>query len=102
MMKEYWIIYVLKLENDCWYVGRTTQKAFKNRMNSHWGGRGSWFTIENRPIKLHDIEVYPRSLSGSEAEFYENKRTLKIRHDTDNESVRGGGYTQRQPHWPED
>jgi predicted GIY-YIG superfamily endonuclease len=97
---EYWLIYTLKLKDDCWYVGRTTQKAFKSRMNDHWRGKGSNFTILHPPIRIYDIQVVDRSLSTPEAEAYENKQTIKMASIWGKEYVRGGGYCQAEPRWP--
>lgn len=97
---EFWLIYTLKLEDECWYVGRTTQKAFKNRMKDHWNGKGSNFTRLHKPIRIYDIQVYDRGLTIAEAEGYENKQTLKMASLNGNNYVRGGGYTQETPTWP--
>ena len=98
--KNYWIVYVLKLQDDCWYVGRTTQKMFTARMNKHWKGTASLFTKVHKPLRVWELEIYPRSLSNSEAEAYENKKTIELAIKHTGHYVRGGGYCQASPHWP--
>lgn len=98
---NYWIIYTLKLTDDCWYVGRTTQWAFKDRMKDYWNGRATWFTEKHQPIRIYDVQIYSRDLTDPETEVYEDKQTLKMAKLRGYDHVRGGGYTQREPHWPD-
>lgn len=95
-----WIIYTLKLEDGCWYVGRTTQRAFKDRMKDHWNSKASNFTTLHKPIRIYDVQLYDRSLTEAEAEAYENSQTIKLASIWGTENVRGGGYCQESPRWP--
>ena len=105
MKDNYWIIYTLQLEDDNYYVGSTTTLAFKKRMKDHWAGidggiKGSLWTRTHHPIMVQDIDVYPRSLSGSDICKIEDKRTLQLAKTVGHHKVRGGGYCQMQPVWP--
>lgn len=99
---NYWIVYTLKLHDNCYYIGLTTQMAFKERMKNHWNGNAyaSSFTRTHKPLRIYDIQIYPRTLESKEAEALENVQTLKIAKLFGYDRVRGGGYTQEQPNWP--
>jgi predicted GIY-YIG superfamily endonuclease len=47
-------VYVLKLEDDRYYVGRTSN--FMQRMNEHFRSGGSEYTKKYKPIKI--VEVF--------------------------------------------
>lgn len=96
---NYWIVYVLKLENGCWYVGKTTQHMFAHNMNKHEKGSHSWFTAKNKPIRTYDLEVYPADSSTSLLDSIQNQWVLHLVESYGREKVRGGGYVQREPHW---
>jgi predicted GIY-YIG superfamily endonuclease len=51
--EELYYIYVLRLENNGWYVGST--KSFENRMRSHFGRGGSIATKERRVIGIEEV-----------------------------------------------
>lgn len=46
-------IYVLELEDERYYVGRTSN--FFQRMNEHFGGNGSVYTKKYKPIKIKEV-----------------------------------------------
>lgn len=98
---NYWIVYTLKLEDRCWYVGTTTTLAFTKRMNDHWNqaGKGSQWTRLHKPVMVQAIDVYPRSLTTSEICKLEDARTLQLANNHGAERVRGGGYCQAMPKW---
>ena len=43
-------VYVLKLEDECWYVGYSTQII--HRLRQHFSGLGAKWTQMHKPIKL--------------------------------------------------
>ena len=43
-------VYVLKLENNKWYIGKSIEIA--KRLKKHFNGRGSEWTKLNSPIKI--------------------------------------------------
>jgi predicted GIY-YIG superfamily endonuclease len=48
------IIYVLRLEYGCWYIGYT--RNFYQRMGQHFNGHGSLWTKQYKPLSIHHIE----------------------------------------------
>lgn len=96
---NYWIIYVLKLENRCWYVGKTTRDKFSKNIRNHFNGVYSWFTAENKPQIIHDIEIYPHEIGMSMAGHIQDEWVLSMAEELGRDFVRGGGYNQREPNW---
>lgn len=78
------IIYVLKLENDKYYVGKT--QNIEKRMDDHFNGNGSVWTKKYKPISI--IEKFKEK-----SQFDEDNvtKTYMQRHGIEN--VRGGSYT---------
>lgn len=67
-------LYVLKCEDDAWYVGVTCNP--KQRFNRHWRGEGSLYTTAYKPLKI----VYMRAFSRrAEAFFGECSMTSLLR-----------------------
>ena len=75
-------IYILKCENDKYYVGRTTNKEC--RIIQHFTSNGSKWTKKYKPIEI--INEY----NGDE--FDEEKYTLITMEKYGIENVRGGSY----------
>jgi len=94
-----WIIYTLKLENGCWYVGKTTAQKFSKSIKKHSAGEYSWFTAKNKPIMVYGIDVFPRDTSTSDITQIQNEQVLSLVEQYGKDFVRGGGYSQRQPSW---
>lgn len=85
MLKMY--LYVLKLENGCYYVGKSSN--VNSRLNSHYSGNGSYWTkihppIEGNPLEL--IEYTPYS---------ELAKTLEYMDRYGIDSVRGSIYCRK-------
>lgn len=94
-----WIIYTLKLENGCWYVGKTTPQKFTKSIKKHSAGEYSWFTAKNKPIMVYGIDVFPRDTSTSNIAQIQDEQVLSLAEQYGRSFVRGGGYNQRQPNW---
>ena len=77
------LIYVLELENNKYYVGKTHN--VEKRFNEHLNGNGSEFTKIYKPMKIY--KVY-KVLSEFDEDNY-TKKYMKI-YGIDN--VRGGSY----------
>ena len=78
-------IYILKLQQGKYYVGKTTSPSF--RLESHFNANGSAWTKKYAPIKL--LELIP------DCDDYDEDKYTKIymdRYGVDN--VRGGSYVQ--------
>ena len=78
-------IYILKLEDDCWYVGRTAD--VKKRVEHHFKRYGSAWTKLHRPIHL---EIAYGNASPFDEDKYTKEYMLKYGID----KVRGGTYSQ--------
>lgn len=96
------IIYILQLEDDCWYIGWTTTNAFKKRIKDHWAqaGKGSIWSTLHKPVRVYDMLTYDRSLTESQINRIEDTITLKYGRLYGFDKVRGGGYCQMMPVWP--
>ena len=76
-------IYVLKLENNKYYVGKTTNPSF--RLETHFNENVSVWTKQYKPIKLE--ELIP------DCDYYdEDKYTRKYMDKYGIENVRGGSF----------
>ena len=42
--------YLLRLQDQCWYVGKT--QDLSRRLSKHWKGRGSTWTTKHPPVAL--------------------------------------------------
>lgn len=94
-------IYVLKLEDDCWYIGssRNVNKRFKKHMN----GTGSKWTKMHRAISIEQIRP-TEALTESEACLLEDQVTIEFALKYCAQKVRGGGFCQVKatPRWPKE
>jgi len=83
-------IYVLKLENDKYYVGQSIN--VKNRLIAHIKGKlSSEWTKKHKPIQ--EIEIIETNFTNiSEAMFLENSITLKYMKKYGWKNVRGGDF----------
>ena len=76
-------VYVLKLENENWYVGITYNLS--TRMAQHWSGNGAKWTKLHKPISIEKV-IYPASTE------IENQTTLEYMERYGKEKVKGGNY----------
>ena len=79
------LIYVLLLNDNCYYIGKTT-KHVDERFNEHMKGSAAW-TMLHRPIKI--IETL-NTTNSMEEDIVTKKYMLKY----GIEYVRGGSYTK--------
>ena len=84
-------IYILKLVEDKWYIGKTYKKV-KERFQEHLDGKGSSWTNKYKPIKVHNIVNTCGPNEGAEY-WQENALTLEYMEEYGIENVRGGTYT---------
>lgn len=78
-------LYVLQLDDDKWYVGKTDDVT--NRYKQHLSGKGSIWTSKYKPISIH--------LTKSNKSIHDETNLTKDfmkKYGVDN--VRGGAYTQ--------
>ena len=75
-----YVTYVLRLEEDRWYVGRTTQ--LQNRLTAHWTGNGAKWTKVYSPIEVQEL------YAGDREQELTEQYVLQYGH----RYVRGGDY----------
>jgi predicted GIY-YIG superfamily endonuclease len=80
------LVYVLELEDDCYYVGYS--ENLNRRVYQHFNDEGSKWTKLHKPVKLLSVMV-----GGKNEETAEALRLMEI-HGKDN--VRGGAYTRTE------
>ena len=78
-------IYILQLENNKYYVGKTNNPDI--RVASHFNSNGSEWTKIYKPIKVY--EIIPNCDS-----YDEDKYTLKYMEQKGIDNVRGGSFSQ--------
>ena len=78
-------LYVLKLENDCYYIGTSTN--LDQKLMRQFGGRGAMWIKKNKPIKL--ISVIDDIANINVDQFVKN---YMAKYGID--KVRGGSYTR--------
>lgn len=78
------ITYVLKCENNKWYIGRTNN--LEKRIQCHFDGKGSEWTRLHKPIDV--VETIHGDI------FDEDKYTLKYMSQYDIDNVRGACYSE--------
>jgi predicted GIY-YIG superfamily endonuclease len=84
-IKMSFTIYILELENDKFYVGKTNRPDV--RLNEHFLGQGSAWTAKYPPKKI--LELYPNS-----DRFAEDMHTKRYMAKYGIDSTRGGCYSQ--------
>jgi predicted GIY-YIG superfamily endonuclease len=82
-MSEY--IYVLELENNKWYVGKSLNVP--KRFQEHLEGKGSSWTKKHKPIRIIEFKLIV-------SQHDENNLTKDYMKKYGIQNVRGGSYTQ--------
>lgn len=77
------VVYVLRLEDDCWYVGYTVNLL--NRLNQHCKATGSSWTAMHRPLELYSVEPGDKTR--------ERELTLELMQEHGWRMVRGAAWT---------
>lgn len=80
------LVYILKLEDDCYYVGYS--ENLNRRLSQHFNGDGSKWTKLHKPVKLMGVMV-----GGKSEETIETLRLMVI---YGKDFVRGGSYTKTE------
>lgn len=96
MNDKHWFLYVLKLEQDKWYVGISTN--IERRFKQHQKGfAGAGWTRLYKPSKIH----YQEDLgicSDEQAQTYEGKVTRRYMKEYGDNNVRGGDLKDTEPY----
>lgn len=84
-----WHIYVLELENGCFYIGITYD--VNRRFSEHIQGLGANFTRNNKPLKIH--ETYSLETTDKKLAYkMECKKTIEYAFLHGPDKVKGGKY----------
>ena len=78
-------VYILKLEDDCWYIGRTVD--VQRRLEYHFKRNGSAWTKLHKPLS---VEATFTNVSRFDEDKYTKEYMLRYGID----KVRGGTYAQ--------
>ena len=92
-------LYVLELEDGCWYIGCT--RNVEKRYRAHSNGKGAQWTRLHKPLTIRETRETGAN-SDREAALMEDQLTLEYARQYGTEKVRGGGYCQSKPLWPSD
>lgn len=84
-----WVVYVLYLEDEKWYVGLTHD--VERRFEEHCNGRGAEWTRIHKPIEIV-FRWHTPTNKRAEGEDIENKTTIEMMKVFGRENVRGGYY----------
>lgn len=76
-------VYVLSLEDDCWYVGITFN--LNVRLGQHWTGCGAKWTRIHKPVSVVEV-IYPATRA------MENQVTLRYIELHGKDKVKGGSW----------
>ena len=90
-------LYVLKLEDDCWYIGMSYNPD--KRFIQHSKGKGAKWTSVHPPIKIIEIKATGKYIQDQAARL-EDDLTLEYALKYGSAYVRGGGFCQAKPIWP--
>jgi len=77
-------LYVLKLEEDNYYIGMSYNLNF--RWSQHWSGSGAKWTRLHKPVEVVKV-IYPATEAG-----IENRITKEYMEVYGSDKVRGGNY----------
>ena len=78
-------IYVLKLKNNKYYVGKTENPSF--RLENHFNQNGSYWTKKYKPLKLYELKPNCDN-------YDEDKITIQYMRKYGKDNVRGGSFCQ--------
>ncbi|POY34657.1 hypothetical protein C3K47_19100 [Solitalea longa] len=88
------IIYVLALEDGCFYIGQTQKSSFERRMKEHFDlerkSRKSVWVQEHKAVKVLETSEFKGTVP--EGEILENEKTLQYMRIHGIDKVRGGYY----------
>lgn len=88
-----WTLYVLRLQQNKWYIGITSQTV-EARFHEHKYGRKSYWTEKYPPIEIADSKSLG-DLSLEDAKVYEDKVTMRYMKEKGVNNVRGGSLTDK-------
>lgn len=91
-------LYALKLEDQCWYIGMSYDPI--RRFVKHGTSKGAKWTKLHKPILIHETRETNLNIQDLAARL-EDDMTLEYALKYGSDKVRGGGYCQFKPLWPD-
>lgn len=91
-------LYALELTDGYIYVGMSFNP--EKRFTKHLKGKGANWTRLHKPIRIFEVRV-TEFYDQDEAAHLENDMTIEYVLKYGKDKVRGGGYCQQKPVWPE-
>lgn len=91
-------LYALELSDGCWYIGISFNPS--KRFVRHTNGKGASWTKLHRPIRIAEIRP-TEFFDQDEVAALENDMTFEYALKYGSSYVRGGGFCQSKPRWPE-
>jgi predicted GIY-YIG superfamily endonuclease len=91
-------LYALKLQGGNYYIGMT--RNVKKRFDKHLKGKGATWTKKYKPIEIH-FSRDTKLTNETEVAILENELTYQYALQYGLDKVRGGGYCQVKPTWPQ-
>ncbi len=91
-------LYALRLEDNCWYIGMSRNP--ERRYVRHGTRKGAMWTQLHKPLELFEIKETGLT-DDSAVGLLEDKLTLEYAEKYGRDFVRGGGYCQMRPRWPQ-
>lgn len=91
------LLYALQLEDDCWYIGMS--RNVDRRYKAHLKGKTLW-TAAHKPVAVAEVRETGLSDDAAVARL-EDDMTLEYALKYGSDKVRGGGYCQAKPQWPD-
>lgn len=85
-----WAVYVLVLEDGCYYVGKSENPP-DSRIKAHFRGRGAEWTQLHPPTEVDLVEEVE---TNEEAKQREQQLYTEYAAEHGVDKVRGGGYTR--------
>lgn len=95
-VKEEWaqpserLLYVLRLQDDCFYIGQSRTENFEARIQKHFRGKGSAWTRLHPPIEMIEKQLVFGSYR--EIELKENEKVVEYMRRYGMGKVRGGFF----------
>ena len=87
MIPNIFLCYTLRLKNNKYYVGISTNLNY--RLAQHFSGKGSKWTKLHPPVDLVDVRIIPGDVSVT---VWENQITMQLMRKYGYKNVRGGSY----------
>lgn len=91
-------LYALQLEDQCWYIGMSYDPV--RRFVKHGTSKGAKWTRLHNPIRIHETRETGFNIQDMAAKL-EDDMTLEYALKYGSDKVRGGGYCQFKPLWPD-